>query len=117
MGKSIEPKRGDVYLVKFDPTVGAEIKKTRPAVILQNDIANKHSSLTIIAAITSFDGGRLYPTDVHIPKGTGLDKESVILLNQVRTIDKTRLIKKLGVLDKETMRRVDIALIVSLALR
>ena len=93
------PKRGDVYLVSFDPTRGAEIRKTRPALILQNDIANEHSDVTIVAAITSQFDDRLYPTEVLI-KATegGLASNSVALLNQIRSIDKRRLIKRLGLI-------------------
>ena len=59
------PKWGEVYLVNFDPTIGSEIRKTRPALIIQNDTANRHSPVTIVAAITSFNGGKLYPTEVR----------------------------------------------------
>ncbi len=62
----IQPKRGDIYLVNFDPTLGAEIRKTRPALILQNDIANKYSPVTIVAAISSKYDNPLYPTEVLI---------------------------------------------------
>jgi mRNA interferase MazF len=60
------PKRGEVYLVNFDPTIGAEIQKTCPALIVQNDIANRHSPITIVAAISSQFDETLYPTEVHI---------------------------------------------------
>lgn len=92
------PKRGDIYLVNFDPTIGSEIQKTRPALILQNDIANQHSPITIVAAITSqFDEKVVYLTEVFIksPEG-GLGTNSVVLLNQIRSIDKQRLVKLLG---------------------
>ena len=86
------PKRGEIYMVNFDRTVGSEIKKTRPAVIIQNDIANRHSPVTIVAAITSRKGERLYPTETPISsRASGLSKDSVVLLNQIRTIDKNRL--------------------------
>ena len=115
--RTIVPKRGDVYLVNFDPTVGSEIKKTRPALVLQNDIANKYSPVTIVAAITSFDGDRLYPTEVKIEAQIGgLDRESIVLLNQLRTIDKERLIKKLGVLGEKSMEKVNTALLISVGL-
>jgi mRNA interferase MazF len=111
------PRRGEVYLVNFDPTIGSEIKKTRPALILQNDTANKHSPVTIVAAITSQFDEPLYPTEVLIaaPEG-GLAKDFVSLLNQIRTIDKARLIKRLGKLKSITMRRVDAAIEISLGL-
>lgn len=111
------PRRGEVYLVSFDPTVGAEIKKTRPALIVQNDIANRWSPITIVAAITSQFEEPLYPTEVLVqaPEG-GLGVDSVVLLNQVRSIDKRRLIKRLGALKPDTMIRVDRAALVSLGL-
>ncbi len=110
-------KRGEVYLVNFDPTIGAEIKKTRPALILQNDVANRHSPITIVAAITSQVDATLYPTEVRIPaKEGGLEKDSVVLLNQIRSIDKRRLIRRLGALKPETMERVDQAIEISLGL-
>lgn len=111
------PKRGEVYLVNFDPTIGAEIKKTRPALILQNDIANRYSPVTIVAAITSQFEEPLYPTEVRVEADEGgLKIESVILLNQIRTIDKQRLIKRLGKLTPEKIIKVDQALTISLGL-
>jgi mRNA interferase MazF len=110
-------RRGEVYLVSFDPTLGAEIRKTRPALILQNDIANRTSPITIVAAITSQFEEPLYPTEVLVkaPEG-GLAVDSVVLLNQIRSIDTQRLVRRLGKLNPETMRRVDRALILSLGL-
>ncbi|MFO0985034.1 MAG: type II toxin-antitoxin system PemK/MazF family toxin [Planctomycetota bacterium] len=92
------PGRGEVYLVNFDSPVGAEIQKTRPAaLILQNDIGNRCSPVTIVAAISSQLGERLYPTEVLIKPGeAGLKKPSAVLLTQIRTIDKVRLTKRLG---------------------
>ena len=114
---SVIPKRGEIYLVNFDPATGAEIRKTRPALILQNDIANRYSPITIVAAITSFSSGdgKTYPTEVFIGVSDGgLDNDSVALLNQIRTIDKGRLVKKLGVLKDKTMAQVDKAIQISL---
>lgn len=116
---SVIPKRGEIYLVNFDPAIGAEIKKTRPALILQNDIANRYSSVTIVAAITSFSDkdGKTYPTEVFIGDSEGgLNNNSVALLNQIRTIDKGRLVKKLGVLKEKTMVQIDKAIQISLGL-
>jgi len=111
------PKRGEIYLVNFDPTVGAEIQKTRPALIVQNDIANRHSPITIVAAITSQFDEPLYPTEVLIrsPEG-GLTVDSVVLLNQVRSVDKRRLVRRLGALPPTTMERVTRALQISLGM-
>ncbi len=111
------PRRGEVYLVNFDPTVGAEIQKTRPALIVQNDIANRHSAITIVAAISSRFEEPLYPTEilVRVNEG-GLKTNSVVLLNQIRSIDKQRLARRLGSLRSETMVRVDEAIQISLGL-
>lgn len=115
--KQITPKRGEVYIVSFDPTVGSEIKKTRPALIVQNDIANRHSPVTIVAALSSQFEEPVYPSEVLVePPEGGLEKRSVVLLNQVRTIDTQRLVAKLGTLKQETMGRIDRALEVSLGL-
>jgi len=110
-------RRGDVYLVAFDPTVGAEIRKTRPAVVIQNDIGNRYSPLTIVAAITSRLGEPLYPHQVLIRAAEGgLAVDSAILLNQIRTIDKRRLLRRLGTLERGTMAHVNRALQISLGL-
>jgi len=117
LASSVIPKKGEIYLVNFDPAIGAEIKKTRPALILQNDIANRYSSVTIVAAITSFSDkdGKMYSTEVFIGDSEGgLDNDSVALLNQIRTIDKQRLVKKLGVLKDKTMAQIDKAVQISL---
>ena len=111
------PKRGEVYLVSLDPTVGAEIRKTRPALVLQNNVANRHSPVTIVAAITSRFEEPLYPTEVLLPAGEGgLEVDSVVLLNQVRTVDRLRLIERLGMLKPETLKRVNQALRISMGL-
>jgi mRNA interferase MazF len=111
------PRRGEVYLVNFDPVIGAEIRKTRPALILQNDIANRHSPLTIVSAITSQFEEPLYPTEVLLKAGEGgTAKDSVILLNQIRSVDKRRLVRRLGTLSPESMQRVHRSLQISLGL-
>jgi mRNA interferase MazF len=103
-------------LVSFDPALGAEIQQTRPALILQNDIGNQHSPVTIVAAITS-NVGRQGPTGVLVkaPEG-GLTVDSIVLLNQIRTVDKRRVVKRLGAVRATTMKQVDQALMISLAL-
>lgn len=115
--KVTNPKRGEVYLVNFDPTIGSEIRKTRPALILQNDVSNRYSPITIVAAISSQFDEPLYPTEVLIaaPEG-GLEFDSVALLNQIRSIDKQRLSRRLGTLTPETMEQVDSATLLSLGL-
>ena len=111
------PRRGEVYLVSFDPTVGAEIKKTRLALIIQNDLGNRWSPVTIVAAITSRSDTPAYPADVRVDPPEGhLNVPSVVLLNQVRTIDRRRLVKRLGKLRPDTMKLVDRALQISLGL-
>jgi mRNA interferase MazF len=111
------PRRGEVYLASFDPTIGAEIRKTRPTLILQNDIANQHSPITIVAAITSKFDDPLYPTEVLIRAGeAGLPHDSVVLCNQVRSIDRRRLVKRIGLLTADTMQRVERALLLSLGI-
>ena len=111
------PKRGEVYLVAFDPTVGHEIRKTRPALVVQNDVSNQYSPLTIVAAISSQFATPPHPREVVIePSESGLPKASAVVVNQIRTVDRQRLIKRLGVLDSATMRRVDDALKISLGL-
>jgi len=103
-------KRGEIFLVNFDPTLGAEIRKTRPALVVSNNINNKHSPIISIAPITS-NVARVYSFEVEIPKNTGgLDKHSKIMVNQTRAVDKIRLIKRLGCLPAELMAKVDNAL-------
>ena len=115
--KIVQPRRGEVYLVNLDPTVGAEIDKTRPAVVVQNDAANRRSPITIVAAITSQFEEPLYPTEVlmRAPEG-GLTVDSVVLLNQIRSVDSRRLVRRFGVLTAETMKEIDQALLLSLGL-
>jgi len=111
------PRRGEIYLVAFDPTVGHEIKKTRPAVVIQNDISNQYSPITIVAAVSSQFSRPPHPREVIIPIGKGsLKIPSAVILNQIRSIDRTRLIKRLGMLDAGTLLRVDLALKISLGL-
>jgi len=111
------PRRGDIFLVNFDPTIGHEIKKTRPALVLQNDISNRYSPITIVAAITSKFETPSYPTEVIIqPEESGLRQVSAVVLNQIQSVDRRRLIKRLGKLQPETMRRVDQAIQISLGL-
>jgi mRNA interferase MazF len=109
-------KRGEIWIMSFDPAVGSEIKKTLPALIVQNDIGNEHSPLTIVLPLTSNPKrGNLINIVIHSPEG-GLEVDSVVLTNQIRAIDKQRLIKKLGKLKPETLDQVDYALQISLGL-
>jgi mRNA interferase MazF len=113
-----ELKRGDVVLINLDPAKGAEKKKTRPCLIIQNNIGNKFSPLTIIAVITKQkEIDKKYPTDVWIDENEGgLDYSSVIQCDQIRTVDKSRIIKKFGSLDASRIEEVNWALKISLDL-
>jgi mRNA interferase MazF len=108
-------RRGDVWLADLDPVRGSEQGKTRPVLIVQNDIGNEFSPVVIIAAITSAGGKKEYPTDVLIsaPEG-GLKKDSLVLLNQIRTVDKRRLIEHWGTLSDASMELVGEAIRISL---
>ncbi|MDO5690215.1 MAG: type II toxin-antitoxin system PemK/MazF family toxin [Tissierellia bacterium] len=108
-------KRGDLFYADLSPVVGSEQGGVRPVLIIQNDVGNKYSPTVIIAAITSQVGKAKLPTHVQsMSTSTGLPKNSVILLEQIRTVDKKRLREKIGVLDERTMRQVDEALRVSI---
>jgi mRNA interferase MazF len=115
--KVVFPQRGDIFLVSFDPTVGAEIQKTRPALVIQNDIGNQYSPITIVAAITSKFDLPPYPTEVVMePKDSGLSQRSAVVLNQIRSVDRQRLIKRIGKASPEVIHRVDRAIQISLGL-
>ena len=116
-GNKMIIKRGDIFLANLEPIRGSEQGGIRPVLIIQNDISNKHSPVTIIAAITSKIFEKEFPTNVFVSKeDSKLDKDSTILLNQVRTIDNSRLIKRIGSLDNFIMNQVDKSLKVSLSL-
>ncbi len=102
--------RGDIFLVNFDPTVGAEAKKTRPAVVVSNDINNAHSPIVSIAPITS-NVTKVYSFEVEISAGVGgLKSRSKVMANQTRAVDKIRLIRKLGRLPEPIMTDINHAL-------
>lgn len=108
-------KRGELYYADLSPNFGSEQGGIRPVLVVQNDIGNKYSPTIIAAAITSkLDKARL-PTHIELPAiDYGLNKDSVILLEQIRTIDKRRLKEKIGVLPNSVMRRVNSGLLISL---
>lgn len=113
----IEIKRGDIVLVNFEPVRGSEQGGIRPSLIIQNDIFNKYSPTTIVAPITSKLFKKEYPTNVLIKKeDSKLNRDSTILLNQIKTVDKSRIVKKISLSDNFTMNKVDRAIRVSLAL-
>ena len=110
-------KRGDVFFADLSPVVGSEQGGTRPVLIIQNDIGNRFSPTVIIAAITAQIQKAKLPTHVEIDaKKYGFERDSVILLEQLRTIDKSRLTDRITQLDDALMEKVDIALAISLGL-
>jgi mRNA interferase MazF len=110
-------RRGEVYFADLNPVRGREQGGRRPVLIIQNDIGNQFSPVTIVVAITSSVADKPYPTEVRLPAGVGgLPRESTILLNQIKTIDKDRLERRLGQLDASSMHRVDEAIKLSLGL-
>lgn len=110
-------KRGDIYYADLSPVVGSEQGGIRPVLIVQNDVGNKFSPTVIAAAITSQRDKTNLPTHIRVDaNGCGLSKDSIVLLEQVRTIDKQRLKEKMGSLDQGSMNRIDKALSVSFGL-
>ena len=110
-------KRGDIFYADLSPVVGSEQGGTRPVLIVQNDTGNKHSPTVIAAAITSQTGKAKLPTHISLTgRDVGLSKDSIVLLEQIRTIDKRRLREHMGRLDDELMNRVDSAIAVSFGL-
>ena len=110
-------KRGDIYYADLSPVVGSEQGGIRPVLIVQNDVGNKFSPTVIAAAITSHRYKTNLPTHIRVnADGCGLAKDSIVLLEQVRTLDKKRLKEKMGTLDGDDMGRVNRALSVSLGI-
>jgi len=111
--------RGEVIEVNLDPTVGTEVKKTRPCVVVQNDIGNKFSPRTMIVPVTDAEHlAKPFPVCVPLPKGSGgLSKNSVALCDQIRAVDESRIVKTLGRLVPPLMEKIDIALKISLGLK
>ena len=110
-------RRGDIYYADLSPVVGSEQGGTRPVLIVQNDTGNRHSPTVIAAAITSQLGKARLPTHIRVPgPEVGLAKDSVILLEQIRTLDKRRLREHMGRLNEEQMNRVNEAIAVSFGL-
>ena len=110
-------KRGDIFYADLSPVVGSEQGGTRPVLVVQNDVGNKYSPTVIAAAITSKINKAKLPTHIEIDAARyGLNKDSVILLEQVRTIDKKRLREKIGRLDEVQMVKVNDALSISFGL-
>jgi mRNA interferase MazF len=117
IAKNMSVKRGDIYYADLSPVVGSEQGGLRPVLIIQNDVGNRYSPTVIAAAITSRLGKTRLPTHIDVfANRVGLVKDSVILLEQVRTIDKQRLKEKMGHLDELTMNHVNNAIQVSFGL-
>lgn len=109
-------RRGEIYMVDFNPARGSEQAGLRPGLVIQNDTGNKFSPTTIIASITTAD--RTYPFTVPVrAKEGGLNRDSVVNLSQILTVDKERLKNKLGLLSPKKMKEVDQAIIISLDLK
>ena len=110
-------KRGDIFYADLSPVVGSEQGGMRPVLIIQNDTGNRHSPTVIAAAITSQTGKANLPTHISLAaRSCGLTRDSVILLEQVRTLDKSRLRERMGRLDEPAMHQVDNAIAVSFGL-
>ncbi|CAH2214995.1 type II toxin-antitoxin system PemK/MazF family toxin [Tepidibacter aestuarii] len=117
MNNNLEIKRGDIFYGDLSPVIGSEQGGVRPVLIIQNDIGNKYSPTVIIAAITSQINKAKLPTHIEINANDyGLNRDSVVLLEQVRTIDKKRLREKIGSFDNDMMKKVDEGLQISLGL-
>ena len=108
-------KRGELYYADLSPVVGSEQGGVHPVLVVQNDVGNKYSPTVIAAAVTSKINKAKLPTHIELPCNSyGLQKDSVILLEQIRTLDKRRLKERIGELNENTMTRVDKAILISL---
>ena len=111
-------KRGDIFYADLSPVVGSEQGGIRPVIVIQNDVGNKYSPTVIVAAITSQINKAKLPTHVEISsEAYGLNKDSVVLLEQIRTLDKRRLKEKIGHMTDEDMALVDEALLISIGMQ
>jgi len=108
--------RGDIYYADLSPVTGSEQGGLRPVIVIQNDKGNIHSPTVIVAAITSNIKKTKLPTHIVLPEMEGLNKKSIVLLEQIRTIDKSRLSNKIGCIDNEYMRKIDEAILISLGI-
>lgn len=110
-------RRGDIYYADLSPVVGSEQGGIRPVLIVQNDVGNRHSPTVIAAAITSRINKNRLPTHIEVDaRSYGLARDSIVLLEQIRTLDKRRLKERMGHLDREAMDRVDRAISISFGL-
>ena len=110
-------KRGGIYVAALDPVVGREISKTRPVVVVSNDKNNQFSGTVTVLPITSKNLKRIYPFEIYLPKGSGsLPKDSKIKADQIRTLDKARLVKEIGGLDHKEIEEIEKAIKIHLGL-
>jgi mRNA interferase MazF len=109
--------RGDLYYADLNPVVGSEQGGIRPVLVIQNDIGNRHSPTTIVVAITSKEGKSLLPTHWLLSAESGLERDSIALLEQIRTIDKRRLKHYVGAIGDKDMQGVNRALALSVGLK
>ncbi len=109
-------RRGEILLIEFDPTRGSEIKKTRPAVIITNDIANTYSRLLMAVPITSQKLDKIFPHEVLLNNAKGLNKPSKANISQMRAIDRSRIKSKLGKVSLQSMREIEVAMKLHLGL-
>ena len=110
------PRRGDLYWVSLDPTIGSEIAKTRPAVIISNNVGNQYAERVIVAPISTGDTNKIYPFEVKLAIGEGgIGQLSKVLLDQICTVDKARLGSRLGTLDPAKVEEINRAIRLSLA--
>ena len=111
-------RRGDIYYAELNPVVGSEQGGTRPVLIISNNMGNRHSPTVIIAAITGRTQTKAkLPTHTEVKNFEGLDRDSIVLLEQIRTVDKKRLKQYMGMMPTEAMARVDKALAISISLK
>ena len=111
-------KRGDIFYADLSPVIGSEQGGIRPVIVIQNDVGNKYSPTVIVAAITSQINKAKLPTHVEISSEEyGLNKDSVVLLEQIRTVDKKRLKEKIGCMTKDDIAKVNEALLISLDMK
>ncbi len=117
MNRTNPVRRGDIFFADLSPVVGSEQGGVRPVLIIQNDAGNRHSPTVIAAAITSRLGKANLPTHITVEaKSCGLTRDSIVLLEQIRTLDKTRLRERMGRLDEPAMAKIDGAIAVSFGL-
>lgn len=110
-------KRGEVYIADLDPVVGREISKTRPVVVVSNDLNNQFAATVTVLPITSMNLDKIYPFEVLLPKGSGgLPKDSKVKADQIRTLDKARMAKLLGKVDQKQITAIDKAMKIHLGL-